>query len=321
MKIWVLGITVSVTASAALGVTLDDLNIARDPENVDDAVFVETPFDLELRSGPGNEFSVICKITKGSRLPIIAWFAARYKKGFWVRTWYGEKKGWLYCTREVRRYVESDPKISGLNLESGFDKLGYRPIGRSDDPKVYAGPGFEYEEIGFAPFGGPIYFIEGSWVLTATFHDYGWLYVGADDEPAVNIYEYVVKPFERQCPLPSDLDSDTIDVGLYMAVKLDCWPTRRNVYLELHSPLGCVFFKRAKLDGVKIYQPSQAIRFIYRGSPTHPVAWSTHEVPRLTYAIGLPTGFEWDEPFRVVTYMHYEGAQEFEMEFLCNADE
>jgi hypothetical protein len=110
MKTLVLGVAVTLVAAAAFGVSLKDLNVARDPEDLDGAVFATTTSDQNLRAGPGFNFAVIGTVPVGGRVPVIARVSPRNEDGFWFRTQYEgikwPKKDTLYVELRAPYFCE-----------------------------------------------------------------------------------------------------------------------------------------------------------------------------------------------------------------------
>jgi hypothetical protein len=107
MKRVVFAVTFCLAGASAFGVTLKDLNIARDPENLDGAIYATAVFNLNLRSGPGAEFEVISVVPSGAEIPVIGWITVGTNGSeLWIRTWHGGRKGWLSAFQEGTRLVE-----------------------------------------------------------------------------------------------------------------------------------------------------------------------------------------------------------------------
>jgi hypothetical protein len=411
MRKLLVGMAVVFIPLAAFSVTLDDLNLPRDPENVEVALKGKAVRAFDLRSGPAEQFPVMVTAPEGARVAVTGW-----REG-WLRVWYGDTRGWIdaadrkglpikreegpLCPVEVSgdrikmyvRYYENEPLITfsalwlnqgdvlnfrfdayydekeetrgsiGLlvehegavgwivgyspaprpgrvepedkrgwlvefdqgilkyDLSRGYDKVYFLPLDGRRNPKLYAGPGSEYEEVATASFRGPVYFVERDWALVLGFEDYEWLYIGTDEKPAVNFFGYYTDPFERCCPIPADMKADEADVGVYAVVKTDYWPDRRRVYIDLSTFYGCRFFDRAVVDTIRVFQPPDADEPLCSGPAGKPFAWSWYEAGFLTHSLEVPAAFDFDKAFRLVGEMHYGGAQEFEMEFRCNAED
>jgi hypothetical protein len=96
-------------AAAALGVTLDELNIARDPENLDGTIYCKTVYGMNLRAGPGKHFAVLGTVPAGTEVPVLGWITElEGERGFWIRTRYRQMKGWLCAISEGERLLERD---------------------------------------------------------------------------------------------------------------------------------------------------------------------------------------------------------------------
>jgi len=109
MKKLIIIITVSLITSAAFGVSLKELNIARDPENPDGAIYGKTVYGMNLRAGPGEYFAVIGAVPAGAEVPVVGWISGlEEEEGFWVRTWYEGLRGWLCAFSEGERLIERD---------------------------------------------------------------------------------------------------------------------------------------------------------------------------------------------------------------------
>jgi hypothetical protein len=96
-------------AAAMFAVTLAELNVARDPENLDGAIYCTTVYGMNLRAGPGTYFAVLGTVPAGAEVPVVGWVSTREKEeGFWVRTWYEGQRGWLCAYADGERLLERD---------------------------------------------------------------------------------------------------------------------------------------------------------------------------------------------------------------------
>lgn len=107
MKKLVIIIAVSLIASAAFGVSLKELNVARDPENLDGAIYGKTIYGMNMRAGPGKYFALVGAVPAGAEVPVVGWISGlEEEEGFWVRTWYKGRRGWLCAFSEGERLIE-----------------------------------------------------------------------------------------------------------------------------------------------------------------------------------------------------------------------
>ncbi len=105
----VLGIAGTFVASAAFGVTLKELNLPRDPKNLDGAIYGKTVYGMNLRAGPGKYFPLVGAVPAGAEVPVVGWISAlEEEEGFWLRTWYEGQRGWLCAYAEGERLIERD---------------------------------------------------------------------------------------------------------------------------------------------------------------------------------------------------------------------
>jgi len=168
-KVVLPAVAVCVGVSVASAVTLKELNIAQDPENLDGAVYATAFYDSDLRDGPGEHFAVIGAVPAGAEVPVVGWIADRYAEGeFWIRTWYGGMRGWICAvfdgekqiTRDggplfvltakdnIRAVYRGDVKPeSGERLE--FVSMGYgsEMVEGADDIDFYVKHGDEYQAV------------------------------------------------------------------------------------------------------------------------------------------------------------------------------
>lgn len=147
MKTSVLAIAVTLVAAAAFGVSLKDLNIARDPEDLDGAIYAKAVYDLDLRAGPGLNFPKIGFVPAGADVPIIGWIERDSEDGFWFRTQYEGIKGWLCSTYEGTRLVERDGGPV-FKVSVAVDKLKFNWLkdpGRRDWEDIWLTRGEELE--------------------------------------------------------------------------------------------------------------------------------------------------------------------------------
>ncbi len=155
----VLGIAGTLVASAAFGVTLEELNLPRDPENLDGAIYATAVYDLDLRAGPGEYFALVGAVPAGAEVPVVGWISAlEEEEGFWVRTWYEGQRGWLCAFSEGERLIERDGgPLFTLRAKENIDGNYFG--------KRHAGPGDALEFVWldevywFDPWGaGDVYF-------------------------------------------------------------------------------------------------------------------------------------------------------------------
>jgi hypothetical protein len=108
-KVAITVVAVCFGVSVASAVSLKELNLPRDPENVDGAIYGKTVYGMNLRAGPGKYFAVIGAVPAGAEVPVVGWVSALdEEEGFWVRTWYKGRRGWLCAFSEGERLVERD---------------------------------------------------------------------------------------------------------------------------------------------------------------------------------------------------------------------
>jgi len=108
MREIIIGTAVIFVASATLAATREELNLPRDPENLEGAIYGTTVYNLNLRSGPGTEFDVVGLVPGGERVPVIAWLDRRGKKEIWIRARFDGLGGWLCAFQGEERYVERE---------------------------------------------------------------------------------------------------------------------------------------------------------------------------------------------------------------------
>lgn len=138
MKRVVFAVTFCLAGASAFGVTLKDLNIARDPGDLEGAIYGTTLYTLNLRSGPGLNFPKVGFVPEGAKVPISGWIDVSYGDGFWFRTRYRGEKGWLCSAHEGTRLVERDGGPI-FKVSVAVDKLKFS---WEKDPGLY-----EWEEI------------------------------------------------------------------------------------------------------------------------------------------------------------------------------
>jgi hypothetical protein len=107
MKRVVFAVTFCLAGASAFGVTLKELNLARDPENLEGAIYVRTVYGLNFRAGPGKHFAVLGTVPAGTEVPMVGWISGYDGGGsFWIRTWYKGRRGWLCAYAEGERLLE-----------------------------------------------------------------------------------------------------------------------------------------------------------------------------------------------------------------------
>jgi hypothetical protein len=108
-KVVLTAVAVSLGGSVASAVTLKELNVARDPENLDGAIHCRTAYGMNLRAGPGTYFAVLGTVPAETEVPVVGWVSAlEEEEGFWLRTWYRGQRGWLCAYAEGERLIERD---------------------------------------------------------------------------------------------------------------------------------------------------------------------------------------------------------------------
>jgi len=98
----------AVSSSSVYGLARHPLNVAQDPETLDGAIYGKALDDLDLRVGPSEEFDVITSVPADSEIPIIGWLSGAEGESLWIRTWLGDKRGWLCAFDGNRRLIERD---------------------------------------------------------------------------------------------------------------------------------------------------------------------------------------------------------------------
>jgi len=89
-------------ASPAFGATLDELDLPRDPKNLEAALTGKAVRNFDLRSGPGEKFPVIVTVLEGAGVAITGW------RGGWLRVWFGDIKGWLNVSDRKAFPIENE---------------------------------------------------------------------------------------------------------------------------------------------------------------------------------------------------------------------
>lgn len=410
-------------AAAAYGATLEELNIARDPENLEGALYGEALCNLNLRLGPSEEFDSIAVIAGGSEIPIIGWVSGDGGESLWVRTWYGEDKGWAcafggeerliardggplfplvvvadglsfyvmkagaewpfnwkdillkkgstlefisVCDNEIfssgwhdcRVYVKSGKDYGIINIygnepkrevdgERGTTTTEPRPLAVSAPPAftalsleyqarvglydfvgpeeygyLFAGPGNQYEKMG-AHDGYVItdtVFVEGLWALVKVWGGFGWIYLGTAEEPNIQTYGH----FRNREAIDEDTQSIIDEMGEYVAIglKITKWPTRDKIYVEMTGPyFSADSLENTEVVKITVWQPPDSDTPLYSGPPLDKTEGGWHETVLYSYGATMPATFAPDEPFRVVGDFSFKETREFQMEFLCNAEE
>jgi hypothetical protein len=108
-KVVITIVAVSLGVSVASAVSLKELNLPRDPANLDGAIYGKTVYGMNLRAGPGKYFAVIGAVPAGAEVPVVGWISAlEEEEGFWLRTWYRGQRGWLCAFSEGERLIERD---------------------------------------------------------------------------------------------------------------------------------------------------------------------------------------------------------------------
>jgi len=107
MRELLIGIIIFFVAAPAFGVTLEELNVAHDPKNLDNVIYGTTVYSLNFRAGPGKHFAVLGTVPTGTEVPVVGWLSGLSDDdGFWIRTWYKGERGWLCAYSEGERLIE-----------------------------------------------------------------------------------------------------------------------------------------------------------------------------------------------------------------------
>jgi hypothetical protein len=413
---------VVLTSAQALGLTRHPLGVAQDPENLDGAIYGEALCNLNLRLGPSEEFDSIAVIPGGSEIPIIGWVGGDGGESLWVRTWYGEYRGWAcafggeerligrdggplfplvvvadglsfdvrkavvdwplnwqdmqlkkgstlefisVCDNELfssgwhdcRVYVKygrdygiiniygdkpkrdvdeergtvttepspwavsAPPEFTALSLEYQARVGLFEFVGPEEYGYLFAGPGNQYEKLephNHYVIVGSI-FAEGQWALVRVWGGFGWVYLGTAEEPNIQTYGH----FGKRAVIGEDTQSIIYEIGedVDIGVKITNWPTRNKIYLEMTGPyFSADSLENTEVTRITVYQPPDSDTPLYSGPPLDKIESGWHETGFYSYGATMPETFAPDEPFRVVGDFSFKETQEFEMEFLCNAE-
>jgi hypothetical protein len=215
-------------------------------------------------------------------------------------------------------FVDCPPELLDLSLVYYRDVPGFEFVGPEERCGYYSGPGFDYPEDESVFLHYSVYFLEGNWALIWSYNEWSWVYVGTEEEPNVQMTKRLAGGL---CPLPDKGDYHMEDGDLEVSLSRDYWPANPRIYATLSAAYFCEYKKAGVVDSVDIYQPPESAAPVFSAAAGAGEKGWWHETYLLKYGLTVSRSVDLDAPFRAVTRMHYEGAQEFEMEFLCNTDE
>jgi hypothetical protein len=218
-------------------------------------------------------------------------------------------------SRPAGWFVEFPPEFLALNFDYNYDNPGFEFVEGSDYPGYYLGPGFEFAGAEETFLHTSILFVDGPWALVNAYNDWAWVYLGTEEEPNVQM---TARLAEGDCPVPDTVDPRAVEAGLGVSLSRDYWPSTPGIHITLHAPYFCDFKEEGRVDGVDFYQPPGSEAPVFSTPAGEGVEDWWHETYLYEYELTVPESVALGAPFRAVAHMHYEGAQNFEMEFLCN---
>jgi hypothetical protein len=213
-------------------------------------------------------------------------------------------------------FVDFPPEFLALNFDYNYRRYDFEFVDGAAHRDYYLGPGFGFAKTDSVYLHAFVLFIEGRWGLAYSWNDWSWVYLGSEGKPNVQMTEYLAG---GECPVPTKGGPRVVEDGINIAVNRDGWPSKRRLYFTLRAPYFCSFKEDGRVDFVDIYQPPESTIPVFSASAGPGKKDSWHETYLLIYALKVPESVDLDAPFRAATRMHYEGGQDFEMEFLCNA--
>ena len=148
MQKFLIGMAAAFGAAAALGVTLDELNVARDPENLDGVIYGKAVYNMNFRAGPGKHFATLGTVPGGTEVPVLGWITEYVWDGeFWIRTEYEGKRGWLCGHSDGERLIEREGgPLFPMEVKAAELRFGYTKWLHKGDKLEFASMSFGYLE-------------------------------------------------------------------------------------------------------------------------------------------------------------------------------